>query len=217
MICKIYNLCNFVNGINFDQLYGEISVQILTNKLENIISDDMILTICFNNDLTDKEIATLDNIVINFIIIVPDGSKQWAFVHKTVANVGGGTLIANTWNDRPLNLQLQTDGHKVYMCSDSLGICPGNYRINIYYISNNIGHHKIAIYNETASQFIFEGMNEYADAKNNSNSIEAHVNISQYSVIKFKQYAEITNKYGIGDANPFSMENIYMKIVIYIQ
>lgn len=211
----IYNLSSFINGVDFGQLYNEIVVKVLTNTLIDIISDSLTtIRIDFSNDLTAGEITILNNIVANFIIILPDGYNHWQYISTTNSNVSGDSLVANTWNVRQLNSKVCQNGYNIQLSANSILIYPGMYKISAHYITNGAGNHKMILYNETMAKTLLEGFSEYANGNNNLGMIEGHITIMQYSTLKFKQYSETTSTVGMGASNPFGTANIYMKVLI---
>ena len=148
---------------------------------------------------------------------IPFDEYALLFDSKTSGTHGGSSAVG--WQTRELNTIGRDDGGIVQLSSNQFTLQTGSYYIRAIAPGKNVGRHKLALYNSTASQYVETGPNQH----NASNSgvltladFSAALTLNTSAAFEIHHYTEAaaTNN-GLGEALALGIDEIYTRVEIW--
>ena len=126
--------------------------------------------------------------------------------HQEIGDVGGGTQLANVWQQRPLNTIVLNNIPESYLINNDIYLPSGKYTIKAEACSVQTGGNSLRLANTEPTPIVYaqstNNWNPYITTHaSNTVTLENYILLSDLSILQLQHYANYQfDTYGMGKA-----------------
>jgi len=150
----------------------------------------------------------------NVVELTSDICQFSSVVDKRSLGIHGGTNREKHWNVRTLTTIEHNKNTNVTLVGDDFRLKSGTYYIQIAAPVEEVGEHKLRIWNETTNSLVYEGQN-HKSKKYDTASLSCIMISNGIDLFEIQHYTEKEEeKHGLGKASNIGSFEIYTTMLV---